>query len=309
MSMEKVRNGLRPYPGISPRGGSMRIKSRLAFMPEEVDRLRNFFDSMGIEVEEGIMGIVYLYIDDERYPRLMDELSTMRIKPTEIKDKQFSEEELNSAEFFNMGPAGYWGYPQPEDERDAWQRASYDLSTACPKCGYGAIQNRPFLIRGEPKFGRNDILALNFTYEFLVTDRLKKLIEDASLTGVEFWPLLGYKKNNPVPGFSQLHVVSTLPPMSPNMEIVDVKLPEAHPDRCTCGKFARNPALDPVYGVSVPIRYERKSLRDAKDFNLTSEWFGLFDARPWRIVSRKVYQLFSRNGIRRVAFEPVIIEE
>lgn len=289
----------------------MRVKSRMVFYPErgEIDRLRGVFDALGIEYDEKMNGIVYLFMDDERYPRLKDELSSMGIRPNELKDKQFSEEELNSAEFLHMGSAGYWGYPQPEDEMDAWQRASYDLSTACPKCGYGAIQNRPYLIKGEPKFGRNDILALNWTYEFLVTDRLRRLIEDAGLTGVEFWPLLRYRKNIPIPGYSQLHVFNTLPPMSPNMEIVDSKLPEAHPDRCTCGKFGRNPALDPIYGVSVPIRYERKSLKEAKDFNLTSEWFGLFDARPWRIVSRKVYQLFSKQNIKRVAFEPVIVED
>ncbi len=287
----------------------MRIKSRLVFRPEEVDRLRGLFDSLGVEVEGKIMGIVYLFIDDERYPRLMDELSRMGIRASEIRTKQFPEKELDSAEFLDMGPAGYWGYPQPEDEMDAWQRASYDLSTACPKCGYGAIQDRPFLIKGEPKFGRNDILALNWTYEFLVTDRLRKLIEDAGLTGAEFWPLLRYKKNIPVPGYSQLHVINTLPPMSPNTEIVDSKLPEAHPERCSCGKFGRRRAFDPIFGMPVPIRYERKSLRDAKDFNLSSEWLGLFDARPKRIVSHKVYQLFSSYGIKRVVFEPVIVEE
>jgi len=287
----------------------MRIKSRLVFYPEELDRLRGLFESLGIEYEEKMDGIVCLFMEDERYTRLMDELPRMGIRPNEIKDKQFSEKELDSAEFLHMGSAGYWGYPQPEEEMDAWQRASYDLSTACPKCGYGAIQDRPYLIKGEPKFGRNDILALNWTYEFLVTDRLRKLIEDAGLTGAEFWPLIRYKKNIPIPGYSQLHVVNTLPPMSPNTVIVDMKLPEAHPNRCSCDKFGRNLALDPIYGVSVPIRYERKSLRDAMDFNLTSEWLGLFDARPWRIVSRKVYQLFSRYGIKRVVFEPVIVEE
>ncbi len=287
----------------------MRIRSRLVFRPEELDRLRGLFDSLEIDVEEKIVGIVYLYIDDERYPCLMDELQRMEIRPTDMREKQFTVKELDSAEFLCMSQAGYWGYPQPEEEMDAWQRASYDLGTACPKCGFGAIQDRPFQVKGLPRFGRNDILALNWTYEFLVTDRLRKLIEDAGLTGAEFWPLLRYKKNMLVPGYSQLHIVNTLPPMSPTTEIVDAKLPEAGPKRCTCGKFGRNRALDPIYGVAVPIRYGRQSLRDAKDFNETSEWLGLYDARPERIVSHKVYQLFSRHNIKRVVFEPVIVEE
>jgi len=287
----------------------MRIKAKLVFRPEVLGRIRKVFVSLGIEIEEKIDGIAYLFIDDERYTRLMDELSKMGIRPFELREKQFSEKELDSAEFLYMGPAGYWGYPQPEERMDDWQKQSYDLSTACPLCGFGAVQNRPYLVKGEPKFGRNDILALNWTYEFLVTDRLRKLIEDAPLTGAEFWPLVRYKKNTPIPGYSQLHVTSVLPPMSPNTEIVDLKLPEAGPKRCSCGKFGRHLALDLIYGVGTPIRYKRDSLSGAKDFNLTSEWLGLYDATPLRVVSHSVYQLFSEHGIKRVVFEPVIVED
>src|SRR4030066_211408 len=228
----------------------MRIKAKLVFRPETLDRLRTVFDNLGIEIEEKIDGIAFLFIDDERYARLKDELSRMGIKPFELREKVFSEKELNSAEFLYMGPAGYWGYPQPEEGMEDWQRASYDLSTACPLCGFGAIQNRPYLVKGEPKFGRNDILALNWTYEFLVTARLMKLIEDAGLSGVEFLPLLRYKKNVPIEGFYQLHFTSTLPPMSPKTEIEETSLPKAGPKRCTCGKFGRNRALDPIYGAA-----------------------------------------------------------
>ncbi|OGS56642.1 MAG: hypothetical protein A3K60_01380 [Euryarchaeota archaeon RBG_19FT_COMBO_56_21] len=287
----------------------MRIKAKLVFRPETLDRLRTVFDNLGIEIEEKIDGIAFLFIDDERYARLKDELSRMGIKPFELREKVFSEKELNSAEFLYMGPAGYWGYPQPEERMEDWQRASYDLSTACPLCGFGAVQNIPYLVKREPKFGRNDILALNWTYEFLVTERLRRLIEDASLTGVEFWPLLRYKRKELIQGYYQLFVTNRLPPMSPNTEIVDLKLPEAGPKRCSCGRFGRNRALDSVYGVAVPIRYKRGSLKDAKDFNLTSEWLGLYDARPKRIVSHRVYQLFSAHSIKRVTFEPVIVED
>ncbi len=254
-----------------------------------------------------------MFVDDERYEILKQELASRGIRHTELPEEIYDETELAAAEFLCMGPAGYWGYPQPEGRMVYWQRASYDLSTACPLCGYGAIQNRPYQIKGKPKFGRNDILALNWTYEFLVTERLRRITEDARLTGVEFWPLTQYRKDIPLEGFYQLFVNNTLPPMSPNTKIEDTPLPEAHPNRCSCGKFGRNRAWRPIRSgsepVVEPIRYRRIDLRKAKDFNLSSEWLGLFDARPERIVGHRVYDLFLRHGVKRVGFEPIIVED
>jgi hypothetical protein len=287
----------------------MRIKARMVFGLENKEIVRRILDSLGLETDERSKETVTLFIDDPKYNQLKNGLLRRGIEPFEVKEKYFEKKELARAELFNMAPAGYWGYPQPDVNMEDWQRASYDIGTACPLCGFGAVQNRPYFVKGTPKFGRNDILALNWTYEFLITERLRKLIDQAGLRGAEFWPLIEYRKNTPIEGFYQLHVLSQLPPMSPSTEIVDQKLPVAGPKRCSCGKFGRNLALDQVYGVGVPIIYKRESVKGAKDFNLTSEWLGLYDAGPWVIVSHKVYDLFEKHDIKRVGFEPVIIED
>ncbi len=131
----------------------MRIKAKLVFRPETIGKLREVFDSIGVKIEEKVDGIAYLYIDDEKYIRLKEELSRLEIEPFELREEQFSDKELDNAEFLYMGPAGYWGVPRPDKRMEDWQKASYDLGTACPKCGFGAIQNRPYLVKEEPKFG------------------------------------------------------------------------------------------------------------------------------------------------------------
>lgn len=252
-----------------------------------------------------------VFTDDERYGLLKKQLEVRGVKFLEHGEKIFEESELAAAEFLQLGAAGHWGYPQPEESREEWQKASFDLTTACPICGYGAIQDRPYLIKGEPKLGRNSLIGLNWTYDFLVTDELKNLIEREELTGAEFWPLIRYKKGVPLRGYHQLYIRDELPSMSPNTQIVAVSLKQAH-DGCPCpnGKIGRMLSADPVTHVLVPMRYKRSALRNAKDFNLTKEWLSYgYDATRWCIVSSRVYTLFVNQGIRGGAFEPVTIED
>lgn len=282
----------------------MKIKSNIGFRIEDPEIAWKILGDLGLNVNyEHPYQTALLFKDDPKYELLINRLVKKNIQYSEIFEMFFDDDELDKAEYYYLGLAGYWGYPQPMDEFE-YLKESYDESAACPICGNGAKQVRPFLIKGKPKFGRNDILAINWEFEFLITEKLKALIEKEELTGVEFWPLLDYKKRTSVEGFHQLYVTNELPPMSPNMEFETddlgpnpkIKLP------CPCNKIGRNLAVH-------QMRYKRNDIEKAKDFNKTHEWIGgTYHTTQWTVVSKRVYQLFKKNNIKRVKFAPILVE-
>ncbi len=277
----------------------MRMQARIAVTEEEAEKV---FNPLGIksEIRHGI-SIAHLFVDDARYHMLLDEMKRLGIHFNAEMNPIFEREEMNEGEFFHMVPRAQWGYPEPQDD---WKNRSYDSSTACRACGTGAKQIRPFFVAGTPKFGRGDIVAMFWVYEFLITDRLRTILEKAGLSGTEFWPLMGFSGHNqerPVEGCWQLHIVNELPRMSLAMEFPSVRLPRgAH---CDCGRIGRNIPRE-------QLRYRRPDLACAKDFNKSNEWLGGgLDTSQLKIVSRRVYDVFARNNVRGVDFEPIIIED
>jgi len=130
--------------------------------------------------------------------------------PIVFKEPLFTEQEMEVAEFFEILSVAQFGCPQPEDDF-GYEKASFDRSTSCSLCCIGAIQTKPYFVSGHPKLGRNDIAALFWIYDLLATQRLKNLVEEAKLAGVEFWPLLGLRGNGqsvPVEGAHELYVTS-----------------------------------------------------------------------------------------------------
>jgi len=279
----------------------MKIQTRITFTIEDRKKAERILDSLDLPInEKSNTYAVILLVDDDKYRLLTNELSNRSIHFLELCEMTFNQDELNEAEFLRMAPAGYWGYPQPENDF-GYQQESYDKSSECSFCGSGAKQIKPFLVKSQPKFGMNDILAINWEYEFLITLKLKSLLEDAELTGVEFWSILNFKKRKTITDYYQLYITNELPCISPRteFEIVNferVKIP------CPCGKIGRNLSTHQII-------YKQRDLNNAKDFNKTHEWLGGgYGTTQWKIVSNRVYQLFRDHNIKRVKFEPILIE-
>jgi len=86
----------------------------------------------------------------------------------DIVQTKFTLSELNAARFLQMLPAQHLGYPQPEDDF-GYLAATYDVRCMCPACGMGKIQVAPFRMKGEPHWGKKQILQLNWVFdEFFV---------------------------------------------------------------------------------------------------------------------------------------------
>jgi len=291
----------------------MKIIAQIGITDQEWEKLRPTIESSNIfptkifsgTPSHGTLGLVQfrLPVDDERYILLKKEMVEKGIRNNEKKEIRFDPQEIEEAEYSILFQKSMWGYPQPEDD---YQNESYDLSSGCQRCRQGLKQNKPFMLSGKPKFGRNDITALFWIYESIITEKLKDLIENEGLTGAEFWPVLRYRKTGqrlPIPGIYQLYVRGELPPVSPKTQFEWVSDLPKEIQSCGCNIIGRNlPAAQLVY--------DRVSLRDAKDFNRTFEFIGGGPgSQQWKVVSNRVYRLFKKNAIRGADFRPIVIND
>lgn len=283
----------------------MRTRARISFPGNE--RTTEVISRFGLEMKvsgSGGVRALRLFEDDERYHPFIDELRKADAHPITFTEPVFTKKEMQDAEFFEVLPSAQWGYPQPCDDF-GYLSVSFHMKSACPICGQGAAQVKPYHLIGPPKFGRNDISTLFWTYDLLITERLRQLIKDASLTGVEFWPLEEHRNKGDggaIDGACQLYVTNELPLASPSTDFPVIRrLPKGR-KACQCGRLGRN--------SPVQFHYKRKDLAGAEDFNKTHEWLGGgFDTSRSTIVRRSVYNLFMENKIKGVKFSAVAIED
>ncbi len=278
-----------------------RIQSRVTFEargPEAASILDSLGRASETKKDIGISSVT-LFLDQPEYALLTDELDRRGIEYTELKELSFTPEELANAELLMMRPSGYWGYPQPED---GFREASFSTLSGCSVCGAGIRQTKPLRVKPPIRLGSNDILAMNWVFEFVVTERFKRLVEDGDLDGAEFWPLLNHRTGEPVSGFYQLYFLNEMPPSSPETQFERTVADPQPPPECH----------HPILNLTVnQLRYRRSDLNGAKDFNKTHECLGggWFNLNQWKVVNHRVYNLFTLNKIRRVRFEPILIED
>ncbi|MBK8238024.1 MAG: hypothetical protein IPK74_21055 [Deltaproteobacteria bacterium] len=83
---------------------------------------------------------------------------------TTLMRTEFTEQEVATAGWLEIG-AWHHGYPQPDEQNNGYLDATYDLSNACSKCLSGRRQKAAFQMKGEPKWGRNDMMQLIWVYD------------------------------------------------------------------------------------------------------------------------------------------------
>lgn len=238
------------------------------------------------------MQAVELFTDTSQYTDLIKILTDLKVDFSEFKEETYSTKELAESEFLRMIPNAYCGYPQPEMD-GSFREVSYDLNSACSQCSQGKLQKAPLRIL-LPKMGKNDISGIHWVYEYVITQRLKELIEKEGFTGYEFWPLINHKTGKPFEDFYQLFFAETMPPMSKGAKIV----PAPGVKQCDCGKKGYMLKETPVY--------ERSTIALVKDFNKTFEWVGGGET-TWQlpIISKRVYDFLKKNQVKGVWFIPV----
>lgn len=125
---------------------------------------------LGISIGEGINGLVTFEVseDHEHWPAIA--AWTKQRQAFDYVSTKFSKQEVAQAEWLVLWPSSHHGYPQPDEDNNGYLQATYDLKDYCEICGTGLKQKDPFQMKGEPKWGRNGILQMNWVFDqFFVT--------------------------------------------------------------------------------------------------------------------------------------------
>jgi hypothetical protein len=145
------------------REAQMQIFHRIAHRIGKTDK--KILDEFGLEAQPiGSIGVYYIEDNDVRWPRISEWAKERRA--VVLTETRFSPDENEAAEWFEISINSHQGYPQPES---GYIEQTYDLSDSCPTCLAGRVQNMPFRIKGEPKWGRRGVMQLNWVFdEFFV---------------------------------------------------------------------------------------------------------------------------------------------
>ncbi len=100
--------------------------------------------------------------DHPNWPALCRLFRQWNVVPHAVRT-EFTLRELDSAPWLSM-TAWNNGYPQPQED-EKFLALTYDLTMCCKECKLGKIQNAPFRIKGEPKWGRRGIMTLLWVHE------------------------------------------------------------------------------------------------------------------------------------------------
>lgn len=229
-----------------------------------------------------------LYADSENHKILLALCKERNISLHLARfEMEYTKKELENAKYFNLQLDSFCSSFAEE------YGTKYDYSNKCNCCGSGEKQISE-LYMDKTKMGRKDISKL-YSLEVVISEKLYKLLLDNDITGFEVGAVRhknNKMKNEPV--LYQLFCSNTLPPLNEQSVFYKEKYCEC------CGKSG-------LFLDSLPY-YDEESLKDAKDFNYTYEYFGGgVSGTPYIIVSQKVYRLFKDNKIKGVVFDIVNI--
>jgi ribosomal protein L37E len=199
---------------------------------------------------------------------------------------EFSDDEVCAAAWLRIA-AWHHGYPQPDDLNDGYLEATYDLSNACSACGSGRRQNAPFQMKGEPKWGRNDMMQLIWVYDaiFAKPEVWSSVFEPH---GVACRPVLNRRRKE-LETVVQLVVEET-------QDIVG----DGHAAQA-CERCGRTKYLPVARGMFPRLRAEPRSAMVR-----TNEYFGSgAQSSQALLVSQAIAREIREQGIRGVTLIPV----
>lgn len=206
---------------------------------------------------------------------------------SDVARATFSDLEISQASWLALRADGQFGYPQPNDDEFGYREVTYDSTEFCDRCGVGLRQIAPFQLKGEPSWGRREILQLNWVYDeyFVKPDVWTRVFEPH---GIERRPVTN-RSGVELKTVVQLFVE----------EAVGLDSSELVPVVCmTCGRLK----YEPVTRGPIPSVLAEPRGHMAK----SKEWFGSgASAFHEVIVSKTLVRALSTENIRGVSFVPL----
>jgi len=148
----------------------MKFVHRISFRATASQRRE--LEALGVRLPAGIAlpggGDPFLAFDVDENHTNWPTLSTLFLgwNVSDLLRTEFSKKEIASARWLEIG-AWHHGYPQPDEDVFGYRQVTYNLTDWCEQCGIGMKQKAPFQMKGEPKWGRHDILQLTWVYDEL----------------------------------------------------------------------------------------------------------------------------------------------
>jgi hypothetical protein len=268
----------------------MKIVHRVSFNPD--DTQRNTLLQFGITLNEHsspYVSFTSFEIDEghECWPKIQSLIAEW--KTVDFVRTEFSSAETDSATLLSMN-AWLHKYPEPR-VKHGFYGGTYD-GLGCSICGVGSKQVRPFQISGEPKWGKRQILQLNWVYDEVF---VQPCIWEALFKPLEigYNDVLHHRTGEPLKTVVQLQINTISPhPLNINGYVFD-----------TCATCNQIKYLPITRGCFPSFRKPPDGLHIFK----TQEVFGS-GASAWRaiVISNEVYLSMKRlkmTGIEVVPFE------
>ena len=265
----------------------MKVIHRIS-VPSEKEYLDSL-NSLGITSETSDTLPFAIFEIEETHPKwLVVEQYAKAWRAVHSVRAEFTADEFNSAQRFQVVPNWHWSYPQPENGFQ-YINETYDLKDYCKACGLGKTQKAPFRLKGEPKWGKQHILQLNWVYDeyFVPPDTWKTVF---SPLGIGATSVLRHREGSKLKSIVQLII--------PKATAFSLQTEGCAHDVCS---YCRRLKYLPITGRFFPQFIQDPDLPICK----TEENFGsgasAFNAV---IVSRVVYESFLIHRLKGASFIP-----
>ncbi len=265
----------------------MKIFHRVGINPDEQDVVD--FAKAGIRLKAGY-SVFEIEESDARWPKLK-KLMDAKNKTT-LTSTRFSMAEIDSATWLELQPTWHYGYPLPDDDF-GFLSLTYDSNAVnyCLKCRMGKIQNSPFRIKGEPKWGRNHILQLNWVFDeyFVRNDVYDSVFKPL---GIGCLPVLKYKSENELQTIVQLQIAKTA---DSNLKIEGYSY-----EVCSvCNRKRYLPITRGYFPTFSNLQKETYIMKSREEFGSGAR------SSHAVIVSNKLYRVIVENKLKGVSFYPL----
>ena len=202
---------------------------------------------------------------------------------------EYTKKELSEAKFFEVNLSIYG----KADYTEGYQTKYKDFyCKSC--CAHQLIPEGVIYINKTEFRGKDIAVSMKLNNEIIVSNKMKELIENMNMTGVNFFPAYHYNNRLKNDYLAWHMVVTNVIPK------IDSSMPMYIMDNY-CSVCKRHHVLPLSY-----VRYTKSELVKVNDFNLSSEMFGNgWYGSPKLIVSHNVYDLIINNRIKGCKFEIV----
>ena len=213
----------------------------------------------------------------------------------------YTEQELESAQWFTCRSRWRWEYPQPKSNSFGYMKnVTYAENSVCTECGCGAKQIGNFRVRKSPVWNGKSFLMLNWENDILfLSDNAKNILCASELSGFGFRDVSNTKGMEKIDNIHQLIVDKFTEPglLTDNNEQI------RETNVCAfCGAIK--------YALSGRgISYQRSAFPNDADVVYCSEYFGVgHSASRLLFVSHRFRDTVSRNNLdSQLVFEPVTL--